>query len=66
MDISIRYKFEYVCCLPIALKKKIMQRVSKNIKNLALSDQEKKEAIESANCSKVCDLEDTINFRYVA
>lgn len=66
MKISKKYQFEYVCCLPIVLEKAVMTEVKKSISELLLSDEEKQEAIENANCSKVCDLEDTIQIEYVA
>ena len=43
-----------------------MVAVRENISDLLLNNEEKKEAIENANCSKVCDLEDTIQIKYVA
>ena len=66
MKISKKYQFEYVCCLPVELEKAIMTEVKKSISELWLSEEEKEEAIENANCSKVCDLEDTIAIEYVA
>ncbi|MGN0414431.1 MAG: hypothetical protein ACI4FX_02940 [Agathobacter sp.] len=55
------YSHEYVCCLPLALEKRVMAEVRKEISTLLLSDEEKIEAIGNAAHSKVCDLTDTIN-----
>lgn len=55
------YSHEYVCCLPLALEKRIMAAVKKEISSLLLSDEEKAEAVGDAAHSKVCDLTDTIN-----
>lgn len=66
MKIPKQYQYEYVSCLPQALERQIMTAVSKKISNLLLNKEEKQEAIENANCSKVCDLEDTIQIEYVA
>lgn len=65
MKIPRRYKHEYICCLPKTLENRIMAAVRENISDLLLNNEEKKEAIENANCSKVCDLEDTIQIKYV-
>ena len=61
MNISKKYKFEYVCCLPKNLERAIMERVEKTIHSLLLSEEEKKQALEDANTSKVCDLTETID-----
>lgn len=66
MKIPKQYQFEYVSCLPQKLECHIMSEVRKNILKLLLNEEEKQEAIENANCSKVCDLEDTIQIEYVA
>ena len=60
MKIPKKYKYEYVCCLPIPLEQTIMKRVEKAIHSLLLSEEEKQQALEDANCSKVCDLTETI------
>ena len=65
MQIPKKYKHEYVCCLPKPFEKRLMAAVSKNISALLLNEEEKEEAVENANCSKVCDLEDTIQIEYV-
>lgn len=65
MKISKIYQHEYVSCLPQSLENKIMTEIKRNISQL-LSKEETQEAIENANCSKVCDLEDTIQIQFVA
>ena len=42
-----------------------MGEVIKVIDTLILSDSEKKEAIENAQCEKVCNLTDTIQIEWV-
>lgn len=66
MCISKKYRFEYVACLPLHIETLLMKEVRQNISGLFLSSVEKKEAVENAACSKVCDLEDTIKIQYVA
>ena len=66
MKISKKYKHEYICCLPKPLEKRIMVAVNKNISQLLLNEEEKQEAVKNANCSKVCDLENTIHIEYAA
>lgn len=61
MNIPKKYKFKYVCCLPKDLEVAIMKRVKKAIYSLLLSEEEKQQALEDANCSKVCDLTETID-----
>ena len=61
MRISEKYKFEYVCCLPRNLEATIMKRVEKVIHSLLLSEEERAQALEDANTSKVCDLTETID-----
>lgn len=65
MKISKQYQFENICCLPVTMEKTIMAAVRKNISNLLLNKKEKQEAIENANCSKVCDLEHMIKIQYI-
>lgn len=65
MRILVRYKHEYVSCLPKPLESQIMAEITRNILQLLLNKEEKQEAIQNANCSKVCDLEDTIQIVYV-
>ncbi|MBD5534531.1 MAG: hypothetical protein HDQ99_02505 [Lachnospiraceae bacterium] len=66
MKIPKQYQFEHVSCLPPTLEKAIMTAVRKNVSKLLLNKEEKQEAIENANGSKVCELEDTIKIQYVA
>ena len=61
MNIPKKYKHEYVCCLPKNLETAIMERVEKAIHSLLLSEEEKQQALEDANSSKVCDLTETID-----
>lgn len=65
MKIPKQYQFENICCLPVTMEKTIMAAVRKNISNLLLNKKEKQEAIENANCSKVCDLEHIIKIQYI-
>ena len=65
MKIPRKYRHEYVSCLPISLERQIMNTVKSVISSLLLSDTEKIEAIENANCSKVCDLTDTISIQFI-
>lgn len=61
MSIPKKFKYEYVCCLPKNLEAAIMKRVEKAIHSLLLSEEEKQQALEDANSSKVCDLTETID-----
>ena len=61
MNIPKKFKYEYVCCLPKDLETAIMKRVEKAIHSLLLSEEERKQALEDANTSKVCDLTETID-----
>lgn len=65
MKINKKNQHENVSCLPKELELAIMKEVKKEVSSLLLSDSEKKKAIENANNSKVCDLEDTIKIEYV-
>ena len=66
MRIPKKFRFEYVACLPLHMETSTMKEVRQNISGLFLSKKEKQEAVKNAACSKVCDLEDTINIEYVA
>lgn len=66
MKIPKIYQHEYVSCLPQSLENKIMTEIKRNISQLFINKEEMQEAIENANCSKVCDLEDTIRIQFVA
>ena len=65
MKISKKFKHEYVCLLPDEIENAIMDEVKKEISDLLLDDEEKEEAIENANNSKVCDLTDTITIQFI-
>lgn len=65
VEIDRKYQHEYVCCLPLEIEACIMCEVEESINKLALTEDEKLEAIEDANNSKVCDLDDTIKIMYV-
>jgi hypothetical protein len=56
---------KYVSCLPQDIESAIMTEVRNEIATLLLSDEEKQEAIENANNSKVCDLTDTIKIEFI-
>lgn len=58
--LSKRYSHEYVCRLPLELEKKVMDAVKEASSSLILSDQERQEAVDNANNSRVCDLTDMI------
>lgn len=65
ITIPKQYAHEYVCCIPESLENAIMQSVRKVVSTALLTDDEKEEAIENANNSKVCDLtHDTIKIRF--
>ena len=65
LKIQKQYMYEYVSCLPIELQSQIMKEVKKEIETLLLTDEEKQEAIESANNEKMCNLTDTIKIEWV-
>lgn len=65
MKIEKKYQNEYVACLPKTLETEIMKEVRNAIATLLITEEEKLDAIENANMSKVCDLEDTIAIEYV-
>lgn len=65
ITIPKQYAHKYVSCLPESLENVIMNAVRKAVSGLHLTESEKADAIENANCSKVCDLTDTINIKFV-
>ena len=65
LKIPKKYKYEYVSCLPIELEKSIMKEIKKEIEILLLTEEEKKEVIESANNEKLCNLTDTIQIEWI-
>lgn len=64
MKIPKIYQYEYIVCLPEALENQIMEEVKRVISELLLNKEEKEEAYINALCSKVCDLENTIEIEY--
>lgn len=65
MTMPKQYKYEYICCLPTELEAEVMEEVRKEVSALFLTDIEKQEAIENANCSKACDLTETIEIEFI-
>lgn len=66
ITIPKQYKHEYICCIPKQYESIIMNAIKKVIASELLTDDEKREALENANSSKVCDLTpDTINIKFV-
>lgn len=65
IKIDKKYTHEYICCLPKELEKRIMVKVRDAVSSLLLSDEEKVAAVKMANCSKVCDLTDTVSIKFV-
>ena len=58
------FKHEYVYCLPKPLEQTIMENIEEKIHTLLLSEEEKRQALEDANCSKVCDLTETVEITF--
>ena len=65
MKIPREYQHEYIVCLPESLESQVMTEVKNTISELFLNKEEKEEAYVNALCSKVCDLEDLIELKYV-
>lgn len=65
MKIKKELSHEYVCCLPKEIEAEVMKEIEETISTLLLTDEEKAEAIENANNSKVCDLTDTIEIEFI-
>lgn len=65
MEILKKYQFEFVCCLPERTEQMIMTAVKRTINKLFLTKEEKQEAVENANFTKVCNLEDLIHIEYI-
>ena len=55
----------YLCQLPQDKQDEIMAEVRKVVDTLLLDENEKAEAIENAECEKVCNLTDTIDFEWI-
>ena len=55
----------YLCQLPQEKQDEIMKAIKIEVDKMLLNDEEKQEAIENAECEKVCNLTDTIDFEWV-
>ena len=55
----------YLCQLPQEKQDEIMEEVRRVVDELLLTEKEKKEAIENAECEKVCSLTDTVEFEWI-
>lgn len=55
----------YLCQLPQDKQDEIMEEVRRVVDTLLLTEEEKQEAIENAECEKVCNLTDTVDFEYI-
>ena len=55
----------YLCQLPQDKQDEIMAEVKRVVDTLLLDEDEKQEAIENAECEKICNLTDTIDFEWV-
>ena len=55
----------YLCQLPQEKQDEIMDAIKLEVEELFLTDEEKVEAIENAECEKVCNLTETINFEWI-
>ena len=56
---------EYVCCLPNQISCEVMGEVKKAVSALHLTETEKIEACENAECEKLCNLTDTIEIQFI-
>ncbi len=65
LKINKLYAHEYVCCLPKSVSNEIMYEVKKAISALHLTDNEKIESVENAECEKLCNLTDTIEIEFI-
>lgn len=65
IKLNKKYKYEYVACLPIELENRIMIEIKKAVAPLLLTEKEKQEAIECAECEKICNLTETIDIEFV-
>lgn len=55
----------YLCQLPQEKQNEIMTEVRKVVDTLLLDENEKREAIENAECEKICNLTETIDFEWI-
>lgn len=65
IKVSEKHRFEYVCCIPEHIKYLIVKAIKKSVEKLLLDKEEKRNAIENAKNSKVCNLEDLIHIKYI-
>ena len=65
LKINKLYAHEYVCCLPSNITNQIMNEVKKAVSALHLTETEKQEAVENAECEKLCNLTDTIEIQFI-
>ena len=65
MKVNKEYKYKYVCCLPNNIANQIINEVKKAVSALHLTDTEKQEAVENAECEKLCNLTDTIAIEFI-
>ena len=54
----------YLCQLPQEKQEEIIEEVKRVVDTLLLTEEEKQEAIENAECEKICNLTDTIDFEW--
>lgn len=55
----------YLCQLPQDKQDEIMTEVRRVVDTLLLDENEKAEAIKNAECEKICNLTDTVDFEWV-
>ena len=55
----------YLCQLSQDKQDEIMAEVRRVVDTLLLDENEKQEAIENAECEKICNLTDTVDFKWV-
>lgn len=65
IKISKQYRFEYVCYIPKHIKCLIVKAIKKSVEKLLLDKEEKRNAIENAKNSKICNLEELIHIEYI-
>ena len=65
LNINKSYAHDYVCCLPNQISCEVMNEVKKVVSALHLTETEKQEAVENAECEKLCNLTDTIEIEFI-
>lgn len=65
IKIPKQYSSEYVCCLPLNLQSKIMNKICEVVPTLLLTPSEKGQAIKDAYNEKVTNLTDTIKIKWI-